>query len=57
MSNVIIIIHGDNLDIVRPIFGIQVEEGPAMSDFDNCTNENILILALFAPSRYPSLIP
>lgn len=39
LTNAIITIHGDDLDIVRPIFGIQVEGGLAMSDFDNCRNE------------------
>ena len=53
LINVIITIHGDDLDIVRPIFGIQVEGGLAMLDFDNCRNEIFLILALFAPNLIP----
>lgn len=51
--DVIITIHGDDLDIVRPIFGIQVEGGLVMLDFDNCRNEIFLILALFAPNLIP----
>ena len=43
LINVIITIHGDDLDIIRPIFGIQVEGGLAMSDFDNCKNNFIYI--------------